>query len=214
MFNLILKDIFLLKKTILASAAYIVFFLFVFRQSGITVFPAVMVAISYMLILSGCAYENKNNSDLMLNSLPIPRSRIVAAKYLSIFVFLGWGMIIYLIVVKLFSMIKLPIEISPLSLEDLIGAIFAVSFLNSIYLPIFFKFGYIKSRIINVFIFLLIFFGFSNGVKFFIDNQNNLSLFSKQATNFQLALGIIIAALVFFLISYFISLKFYKNREF
>lgn len=52
------------------------------------------VAISYMLVLSANANDEKNKSEIILNSLPISRSKIVFAKYLAVAVYIVLGLLL------------------------------------------------------------------------------------------------------------------------
>jgi ABC-2 type transport system permease protein len=166
MTNLIIKDLLLQKRTALISIIYIPLMLLFFHSTGETgplagpaVFAAAMVAVTYMLVGNACAYEDKSKADMVLNSMPVNRAQIVAARYLSIYVFMGIGIVYYLVIMWAIQLACLPVEVYPLSVEGLLGAAFAVTLMNSIYLPVFFKWGYIKSRMVSFIMFFVFFFG-------------------------------------------------------
>ena len=146
MFSLILKDILIQKRMILFVSLYIVFMLLVFTgiDNEAVMFTISSVVVTYMLTLTACAIDDKNKSDIMLNSLPISRAKIVGARYLASFIFLIFGLVYYTVITALIRLLNLPIKVYPINVEGILGALFAITLINSIYLPIFFRFGYVK----------------------------------------------------------------------
>jgi ABC-2 type transport system permease protein len=227
MINLILKDILLLKKTLLLSAIYPLIFMFAFQSSGIAVISSSIIAVTYILVLSACAYDDKNKSDVLWNSLPVGKSVIVLSRYLSVYVFLAIGILLYMAAYTLVSVTGILLNNYPLTIESIIAAITAVTLLNSIYFPVFFKIGYVKSRMVNFILFFSAFFGVSQLAAFITRNiasgmnGSENGKFIESAIKFiaglsdvQIALGIVVIMLIIVSISYSISLRFYKNREF
>jgi hypothetical protein len=195
------------------------FAIFAFQKMGPAMFPAGLVAVTYMLMLTACAYDDKSKADIMLNSLPIKRSKIVLAKYLSIFIFAALGTIAYLLSVNLIRILEIPIQTTSITLGGMLGGLFAIALLNSIYFPVYFKVGYIKSRIVNFVLFFAFFFGVTSVVNFLYDSREKIWLkkltFSvKQMTDLQIAGFLIAIILLILFISYLLSLRFYKSREF
>jgi len=219
MLSLIYKDILIQKKTVLFSFVYIIFIIIAFQNVGPAMFPAGIVAFTYMLVLSACAYEDKNEANIMLNSLPIPRFHVVLAKYLSVLVFLVIGFVCYVIVTTIMQVTALPIKTYPVSLAGILGAVLAVSLINGLYFPVFFKNGYIRSRIFNFLLFFGVFFGITILTDFI--NENPESIFIQRIVGwFSAQPDMMIAALMVALISVVLissltlSLIFYKKREF
>ena len=219
MYNLIIKDILIQKKQVAFSIVYMAFILIAFQGMGEAMLPMGLVALTYMLSMTSCGYEDKNKSDIMLNSLPVKRANIVAAKYMSVFVYLVMGMIAYALFTKIIIMIQIPLKTYPITLEAFIGGFAAVSFMTGIWLPIYFKFGYMKLRVVNFVMFFLFFFGTSYLTKLFKENQNsqwvqNMINFLNSQGNIRIALVIAVMVIIFLIISYGLSLKFYSKREF
>lgn len=219
MLSLMLKDILLLKKTIAFSALYLVFMLFVFASldNAASVFVICMVAITYMLTVSGCALDDKNKADVILNSLPLSRSVIVGARYLMVFVYVIFAVIIYILATRVVGMMHLIPSLHPVSLEEVLGAFLSISFLASIYLPLYFKFGYIKSKIYHFILFFGMFFGISlvaSGIA--SGNPTLLGIAAFLSRQSEGVIGAMIAgtALALLAVSYGISLRIYRNREF
>lgn len=219
MYNLIIKDILIQKKQVLFSIIYLAFILVAFQGMGEAMLPMGMIALTYMLSMTSCGYEEKNKSDIMLNSLPIKRTNIVAAKYMSVFVYFAMGMIVYALFTKIMIMIQVPLKPYPITLEAFIGGFVAVSFMTGIWLPIYFKFGYMKLRVLNFVLFFLFFFGTSYLTRFFKEKQNsqwvqNIINFLDSQGDIIITLAIIAIVIIFLLISYGLSIKFYSKREF
>ena len=220
MLNLVMKDIIVQKKSIAFAVLYIFFFIVAFQSVGEMTFTCAITAVSYILVMGGFAYDDKNKADIMLNSLPLKRYNIVLAKYISLFVFMTLGTLVYFILELVlrstgFSFIKT----YPITIESFTGAIFAVSIMHSFCLPIIFKFGYTKAKVINFVIFFAFFFGVSQLINYIYAKRNvgfagKAFAFFENKPDYLIALAIIAAAALLLLISYMISLRVYKKREF
>ena len=90
--------------------------------------------------------------------------------------------------------------------------------MNGVYLPLVFRVGYTKAKIINMLIFFLAFFGMSLLVNLIYKSNNTYVKQALEWLNSQSETVIIIWAFVMafliLLISYTISVKLYKQREF
>ncbi|NLY43545.1 MAG: ABC-2 transporter permease [Clostridiaceae bacterium] len=219
MLSLILKDILVQKKQIIFALAYIIIVMVAFQSFGAAMFPAGMVAFTYILIITSCAYEDKNNSHIVINSLPVSRWEVVLAKYLSAIVFLTMGIVAYIIIKQIVVISGIPLKTYPITIEYLVSAVFSFSLMNAVYLPIFFKFGYMKSKMVNFILFFTFFFGGSTLVGFISDSrqkewvsiiENNLNKLSPQS----IAVIIISVSVILLAVSYGVSVKLYNGREF
>ncbi|WP_243450416.1 ABC-2 transporter permease [Desulfosporosinus sp. Sb-LF] len=127
------------------------------------------------------------------------------------------------------SVTGIPIPINQISLEGVAGALVAMSVLMSIYFPIYFKFGYLRSRMVGMILFFACFFFLPMAVALTVhglggvDNpvvrtivatmQRAIGWLQTQAdwqiASYLLALGWILMAA-----SVSLSLRFYTKREF
>ncbi|ATW25194.1 ABC-2 transporter permease [Candidatus Formimonas warabiya] len=218
MLSLVLKDILVQKKTVLFSFAYILFVIIAFQHMGNAMFPAAIVAFNYLVVLTSCTYDEKNKSDVFINSLPITRAQVVRSKYLSVLVFFTMGLLCYLAVAGIVHLLGLPIQAYPVSWEGLISAMAGVVFVNGIYLPVFFKVGYVKSRMLNFVLFFGGFFGLSL-LGDFVKNregvlaQGFIRFMAGQSESMILFL-LFVLVVVLMVVSYGLSIKFYQGREF
>lgn len=219
MLNLIIKDILVQKKTILFALGYCFFLVFSLQSLGGSAPIAATTAIVYVLIITAFAYEDKNKSETMLNSLPISRKKIVLAKYLSIFVYISLAMIAYIIASLVIIAIRVPIKVAFISFQGVTTTFLLVALMASFYLPVIFKFGYIKAKLFNMVVFLLFFFvptalvNLYQNPKFNPLISNFLRVFATWS-DWQIASLLAAIALILLSFSYCISLAIYKNREF
>lgn len=217
--SLILKDFLLLKKTILISILYVILMSIGFPNAGTQLLTICMVGITYMLVTTACATDDKNKADIILNSLPLSRKNIVTARYISVYLFAAIGLVVYIAVQLLAGIIPIPFRLAPVSLQMMAGAFFAVTLMNALYIPVFFKLGYMKSRIFNFILFFAIFFSIVPLMELIKSNMDRdwvrkaadflIQMSDAQAFGF---ITLITAAVIF--VSYMISLHFYRSREF
>jgi ABC-2 type transport system permease protein len=219
MFNLIIKDVLIQKKQFIFGIAYLAFVLVAFQGMGEAMFPMGLVAVTYMLSMTACAYEEKNKSDLLLNSLPIKRMSIVAAKYLSVLIYAVMGVLSYKAMITIINLLNIPLKTYPLSLEILIGSLAAVCLMTGIWFPIYYKLGYMKMRVANFVLFFLFFFGSSLMTQALKSKHDSLwvkdiiSFFNTQS-NITIVLVFIVIIVLYMLLSFSLSAWFYNRREF
>lgn len=224
MFSLILKDIILQKKVILFNLIYGVILFFAFQSPTFapTLYVMGSTLIAYTLIMGACAYDGKSNIDILFNSLPMKRSNIVAARYISTLVFVLIGLII--MGGEGFIMKFLGFSAPPrlINVEDVVGVMISLGILVSLYFPVFFKFGYIKSKVFNLVIFFIFFalpplaINLYKGTISSVSRETIEAIFifiEKQPSWLLLLVTASIFLLVIF-ISYCISCRVYKRKEF
>ncbi|WP_066633734.1 ABC-2 transporter permease [Desulfolucanica intricata] len=172
-----------------------------------------------MLVLTACAYDDKNKADVLLNSLPVKRSSIVLARYISIFVYIVIGTAAYLVTTTFISLIGFPVKNCPVSLEGLAGGLFSISLITGIYLPFYYKLGYIKSRSLNFILFFTFFFGITSTVNYLFKNRDtawvqNIMSFFQSLSNLRIFALLACLVLIMLTVSYTLSLKAYQSRDF
>lgn len=221
MFNLILKDILVQKKTLIFALCYSIFIFFAFGGHSFAKTVNVMgsVAISYIFILTAIAYDDKNKSDVILNSLPVKREQIIMAKYLSVFVFVAIALGFMGVIGGIINISGLPFNPSMVSLTDLVTALASVAFLSSVYLPLYYKFGSAYTRMFNIALFLLVFFLPSTLVEI-LKKYGNREWFNGVINTIQsipdwaIISALAGATLLFMLVSMLITMRIYKRKDF
>lgn len=214
MYHLIKKDILMQKKTFLYSLVLILFLVFTLGQTGPLSFVMIIFVITYLLAVNASALEDKNNNDKLLISLPIKRRTIVLSKYVSVFVYAIYAMVLYFIIYVLVKFMNIPLHVYPLSKKGIVAILVAIILFNSINFPFIFKYGYIKSKTAT----FILFFGIFFGGTYLLDKNppfiEKVFLFVENASTVELTLTTTLLILFILFVSIFASLKFYKNREF
>ena len=222
MINLVWKDIIILKKTLWIAPAYGFLVVFVFNHMNGGALSAATVGVTYLLMIQACARDDKNKSEVMLNSLPLRRRDIVFAKYLSIFPYAALGILSFLLAQSVISLAGIPFTITKLSLVGIVGSLVTMIGMISFYYPVYFKLGFIRSNMVGMFLFFGYFFGVgligsglqkvqNPGVRNMIQRFSN---WLQPQSDWQIALYLITFALALLAASILLSLKFYSSREF
>nr|PZN04974.1 MAG: hypothetical protein DIU66_03390 [Bacillota bacterium] len=193
MFSLIKKDLLVQRNYFLYGLFAAVVIAVSFQGLKEVMFQAMVFLLTYFFVQHACFSDDRACADLLLNSLPISRNAVVLARYVSLFAFFAIALLYYALLAGVVKILPLPLELGPVSFEGIAETLMLVVLVNSIFLPIFYKFGYGRSRIVNM-ILLLGTFGAlgSAGEKF-------MNLFF---------------ALALYAFSYFVSLRIYLNKEF
>ena len=177
------------------------------------------MVIVYLFTTCASSYDDKNGSEVLLNSLPIRRREIVLAKYLSTFLYAVIGLagtIFFMAVLDaagLKSLARMP------GLQEIVGSLSAAILLNSVYYPLYFKLGAIKVRLFSIIVFVLIFLlpGFLVG--YFKSHSSGEAAFGLvtavlNTPGWLQGSAIAVLLLAVLLVSLVLSLKIYKNKEF
>lgn len=209
MFSLIMKDISIQWKYAFFLGLFTVCS-FVFLQGNIYILIPVW---SVMLLTMGSAgIEEKNNSEKLVVSFPVKRSTIVFSKYMSVLVYYVWGVLLAVSLGSLLTKFGMSRFSRYMVLEDLMITIVMMVLYACLYLPIYFKFGYRKSKIYNFLMVML-----PSMATLIISDQQDLVMkldwllhLPKEA----LFIGMFLILLVVSACSISLSMRFYQNREF
>ncbi len=219
MLNLILKDLMVQRKTLLWGFLYVLIFSYAFSTGGSAMFTAGAFAVAYLLIQTPAAHDDKCNADRMLNSLPISRGMIVTAKYLSVVVYVAIGVVQYIAVYAIVSLIGQPFPVYPATWEAFGGLLFVSAFFASVYYPILFRFGFMKTRYLTIILFAGLF-ASGSAVVLALKQEDSLPFLSSLGELFNAQPGWLIGCcvagvmLAMLLVSWSLSVRFYARREF
>jgi ABC-type transport system involved in multi-copper enzyme maturation permease subunit len=219
MLNLILKDLLIQKKTLGFLGLYIIIFSIAFQSVGSGAFTGIVIAVTYQLVVTASSLEEKAGSDIILNSLPISRGKIVAAKYLSVILYGLMAVLGYVIYSSILSLVPISVSVPSITPESLAAAFAGIMVMNSIYYPVYFKTGFIRARIISFILFFAFFFGLMTLFEAASGKSSNaifqaIAEFFNSVDKTQFSLMIIGGTLLFMLASFGLSVKLYKGREF
>jgi len=226
MFNLLMKEFIVQKKTVWFALFYSVFVFAAFYNTTFRGSSYIMgsLAVAYLLLMNANAWDDKNKCEIVLNSLPIPRRLIVEAKYISVLVFMAFGLVLTGlaggIVSQAAGMAGLEGEFRLISITDVVAVFISLVLLVSAYYPLYFRFGYNFARKANMILFMLIFFGPGTVVGYLRAKEGPFLpeagfAGTVQGASFEMigALAVAIVVIVA-LASFLISVKIYNNREF
>jgi len=136
-YSLVMKDFRLLKKTLLFVVIYTV------AMTIMQPLPPAATAsiVGWLLILNANHFDEKNRSDMFLNSLPVSRKQIVSAKYASFFAFgllsvgasaiVSWAMLWFVA----------PDDFQVVQWQDFVIVISSVMLAGAVFYPLYYKFG-------------------------------------------------------------------------
>lgn len=220
MINLIRKDFLLLINYIIISILISAFLVIVFTPRypdygyGMAAF-----AIAFTLMLSVTSLETRNHTDAIVNSLPVLRTEVIQAKYLSALVFTFLALLIVGLVGLLANLFPLPWVVPFITWPNIVIAFISMALIISFYYPIFYKF-YNNTVIlfVNIILFQLFFFMPAYIESFFQHHHDDLwvrqlLLLMAQSPWVLPVLGIGIAVLLL-IVSYHLTLKIYSHRDF
>ncbi|WP_062197648.1 ABC-2 transporter permease [Massilibacterium senegalense] len=218
MYPLIKKDILIQKKVVTLAIFMMLFFAVTLSPMGPGATIVGILTVTYMFVLGASATEDKNKSDIILVSLPIKKQTIVLAKYLSVYVFATYAILLYAIIYFGVQLLHIPFDMS-FTQSGIISTLFIITVFFAISFPMIFKYGYLKAKTPNLILFFILVFGGTALVNNLDQLSNwtfiqNTVTFLSERTETQLLLLLLPIAFVILVISYFISLRFYQEREF
>jgi ABC-type transport system involved in multi-copper enzyme maturation permease subunit len=216
MINLIFKDIVVQKKTVMYMLLYIVFAIFFMSGVGSdALYILITVTIAFTVSSGAFAIDEKYGSEKVMASLPVTRNQMVQARYLSVFIYAAASILIMSAIGAASGLLNIKfISLNYINLSVIKRILISCVLVTSISYPVYFKFGYTKARIAS----FIIFFGFFSAVVTIAENVNDgeVSSFTNfinsiSSGNYQLVGGLIL--LLIFVVSYFISINCYENKE-
>ncbi|TCO78028.1 ABC-2 transporter permease [Marinisporobacter balticus] len=221
MFHLIVKELRIQKRSFLLALFYPIFAIYVFGKPEFSesIYIMIAVAISYIFALTALAYDEKNNSDVLLLSLPIKKRHIVIAKYLSIFVFCIIGIVISGGMGAILHLSGYFSDLRFINFIDMIAVFTSMGILMALYYPFYFKFGANHIRLLNICFFMLVFFAPSTLLKLLLKNDSSpfMQQLIKVITHMSskvFGLFMFIIVMIIMAISLLISLKIYEHKDF
>jgi hypothetical protein len=207
---LIYKDIVSLKKALTALVGIVLVLSFVFFTRGqVHLLPLFFVLIPIILVGLFFGKDTLSNVDQYIIPSPVRRSTIVLSRYVIVWALAAMGTAIVLII-QLFG--KSGTFIIPWYIL-LPGSFILTSLISAIQMPLMYKFGAEKGRIIFVFLYFVVFSLFS----YIGENKELLgNIVEKISQTNTVTLGTILALLAIIInhASYAISVYIYSSKEF
>lgn len=209
MLGIILADLYAMKKQMLILGGVAVLYLFLgIASSEPSTSMAIMTLFSVMFVLSSFTYEEQCQFDIFANTLPLKRKNIVFSKYLISLMSLCAGILLSILAVILSALINHNFNMNQIY-TLIVVVIFGTLFL-SISLPILFKVGPERARLIMIVIYIVPFFTAWGVIRSDVIDINTL----VNVTLEKLIVPAVVVNLIVFAISVLCSLKIYEKKEF
>jgi len=220
MLNLVLKDFLVQKKTFFIAIGYCVFFFMVFQQAASSGLAYIIApfAIGYIYIMYTGQFDDKNKSDIILNSLPVTRQEIVVSRFIFYFAVVCLGFFITAVVGAVFKLFLGLSHLRYISPQDFVAAFSLIGIMASIHTPLYYKFG-MNVRYFDMFLFLSFFFVPNYLVSYIKQHPdtpllNFLMNLNKYGSDWTMGLFAIAVTLAVMTVSMAISIRIYGNKDF
>lgn len=201
--GLILKDLMNLKRQGKVIGLMLVFFIVLSLASEDTsMFGGIIMIMCSMLPITAMAYDERAKWDKYALTMPVSRKDMVISKYLLGVIFTCAAFLVYLV----FSLIIGSYTVKE-NLFISLGLLAVGITVMSVMLPIVFKFGVEKARLLL----LLVLFGPTGLIVF--ATKMGLKAPSEE-TIYAIAYASPVVVIAFLIISAVISIKIYANKEF
>lgn len=199
MLNLIKKDLIVNKSYMMKVLAGIIFSIFIFyNMDKQNMFVYCTYVAVYIIITTSFTYGEISKEDYILNSLPIKKNQVVWAKYISVILYFAFTLIVIYIIAFIAYILNFRNIIGFPTIKTVIYSLIVILVSTGLQLPIYFKFGYNRGRIIAMIIYFSIFAViYGNKIRYSISTYELLGIFS----------------IILFIISAFLSIKIYKTKE-
>lgn len=208
---LLLKDFFTIKNQLNWIAAILLFFLVITFISGDSmVLLTLGIVFGTVQVSSLFTYDEMSRWNQFVNTLPVKREQIILSKYL-LTIFLSVGIIILIsIIFTIQNVINLQYTFNE-AIAIFCIILFLTSLFSCITIPLYVKFGPQKGRIAMYFVIF-----FPIGVITFIKDEVEklVSQLPSIETLYKIAYSLPLLSCILFIISYYLSVSFYKKKEF
>lgn len=208
--GLVIKDLLVLRQQAKTMAIMLLFFgVMGFTQTDASFFAGFMMMMMAMLPVTALSYDERAHWDAYALTMPLSRTQVVGAKYLLgglLLLVAGIACSVFILILGLFRgeemAVYLPQQLFLLAPVMSIGLLYL-----SVLLPIIYKMGTEKARLVMMVIFLIPF------LFLLLVQKMGFSAPSEQATILALKL-LPLGALAAACISFWLSVRFYKAKEF
>lgn len=217
--NMLRKEWISYRKTMVWAFFYLLLFAISFRAmtGGVQASYVTTVTLAvYMVSVGSIQNDEKNKVDSLLGVLPLKRDDVVRAKFLLSDLFLAAGLMMYCILGGGNRLLFPDVDIFEIPKFSTAAAAFlSTSFLNLVTIPVAYRFGTNRGRILVALLGASVFGGVLAGgiiTGMLTDLEFNAMAFPLTETGIgllMLAAGIVIQG-----IGFFISLKIYRKKEF
>ncbi len=208
--GLMIKDFLNVKSYLKIFMLTLMIFIF-FNTQMLTIFFPLCLG---MVAISSFNYDELTKANRFILTLPVNKKEIIRARYLYIFIMTLLGFILGFTLTSLIQIVKQDSTFNVMqNLFTSAGASIGMMLLQSFEIPIMYKFGAEKGRIIQSIGIILIMLTIS-GIATFLIKILNISLvtFLEMLENYIVYIALVIIAILY-ICSYMLSIKIYKKIE-
>ncbi|MGI6150028.1 MAG: ABC-2 transporter permease [Firmicutes bacterium] len=213
MVTLVLKDLLVQKKLLGLELAYILVLSYAFRTMGEWLPLSIISTVGFMFVILSGAWDDRASADRLWNSLPVPKWQIVGSRYLAVFVWTALAAVLTCIALVVLPKLGFPTTSEGVSLDKAAAGVGTVMVLTSIFLPVYFAFGYTKSRVLNILVFTSSI-SLAGMVSNFMAGRPAWVEAVAQIGSFSMWGASTFVVILLLALSFALSLKLYQRREF
>ncbi|MCH7321979.1 ABC-2 transporter permease [Solibacillus sp. MA9] len=208
MMSLVLKDLLNLQSYLKTIIVFVVFYsILSFSMDDVSFVAGMLIILFAMIPISSFTYDQQAKWDVFGHTLPVTRKQMVQSKYVVALLFIVMGLVISLIITVTVTFIKeSSVEVVGLFASNSMVASVGLILL-AVMLPLIYKFGVEKSRIMLLAI--------SSMPIIALLLLSNLGVTIPSNIDWQKVTYIVpVIALIIFTISYYISHNIYDKKDF
>ncbi len=219
MWNLVIKDILLQKRSLGFTLFFLILIFYVFSSnqsiSG-SMYVVGAIGLYYIYSVRVAYAEFKNNTEVILLSLPVTRLDVVVAKYFSLLANAGLAI---LLMGALGAVSSLFLHIRYLNWSDVAAVFMIIGLMGAVTIPVYAKFGVQWGRIVNLFLFMAIVFSAHDVINYLGQVQPGQAglglLVTLVSQHSWLPVALTLALLLFILgASYLVTFRLYLNKDY
>lgn len=206
--GLIVSDIYALKKQVMISGAVALIYLIVGVANGNTATMSIfLILFATMLPVTAFTYNEQCHWDVYANTLPVRRFEFVGAKFV-----LSFGFMLVAVILSAGSVILSNRILGNPLFQDTMWPLMAgcVGLVYSaIFMVLIFKFGAERSRMIMMLSFLVPFV-----IVLILEKSDSMPQLSQMQVSIEMIAGLVaLAAVVIYVIGFFLARGIYKKKE-
>lgn len=201
--GLLIKDVYSMKGFGLVTAMIILLYAVIsFITGNVSMLTSMMLVFSAIMPMSATSIDEVAKWNPYVQCMPVSRKTVVRAKYVFVLVIIAAAMGFALLVTAL-TALRAPLNWGEtLMIDGLIVCMMLI--VNSLTIPAIYKFGVEKARLVTILIFLICM------MPFLALMGSPEEIANIPRWTFMLVPVIAVAAMI---ISYFVSVKVYQNKE-
>lgn len=207
MLNLLRKDFIALRSSLWIIALYVVIFSWAFIPKMEMSMYLVGIYTAFGSIMLATMVDIKNHNHNFLVTLPVSRKQIVQAKYLSSILYSLFGVLVSYGIHKIVNLNYPELNKPHYSLLDILISMGLVFILVSIYMPLFYALSKKGAGIINT-VFFVCLIVLAQPTAFILDVAGKEGLITTP-----IILGIAIAIVALFLVSYVVTIRLFERKD-